>query len=318
MRSAVNVVLVSAIVVLILVGCQIGTSQPSTQSSDKDFAAFGALDVTRYPDSGLSSNEYVVYYPKNSVTQDMPVVVFLEGGGAKPQIDDYRGIMQFIASQGYYVIGAEQGQSYDSSYAAKIVQDAIDAATQDYGLTLNKIAVMGHSQGGGQAFYVMKYLQGQGYGAQGSLTLSLDGWFAFSMNMEDLQVLQGDVGFVQMNGLEGTGTDPRINLTIWNLVTQTRRHFFTLPENDHYYVAGDVSNKSDIRRLIGASLYDAFTGGRLGYDAIPPENKTTYDAIKQALKEKNAYGEGDCAGDQYDARYTLDNNDIDYCDFEAI
>ena len=326
MKPSIRSVFLSGMIIAGLLGCHSNHDHSSPQTSDptqtpgttKDFSRFGDFETARFPDSGLSDDQYVVYYPKNAVTHDMPVIIFLEGGGAQLHIDDYRGIMEFMASQGYYVIGTEQGESYDSADGARIVQRAIDAAMEQHGLTLNEIAVMGHSQGGGQAFYVMKYLQEQGFGSEGSLTLSVDGWFSFSMNKADLRALQGDVAFIQMNGLDGTGTDPRIDLTIWNLTPQTRRHFFILPENEHGYIEGDVSNKRDIRHLIGAALYDTFTGKQDGYHSIPAENKTTYEAIKQALKPTDEYRDGDCAGIQYNARKTmLDNNDIDYCNFEG-
>ncbi len=298
------------------------TRTVNVETAPKDFGAFGSFEVLRYPDAGLSDDHYVVYYPKDAITPDMPVVVFLEGGGEDPKIDDYRGIMEFMASQGYFVIGTEQGGSYDSSYGASIAQSAIDTAIEHHQLTLKKIAVMGHSQGGGQAFYMMKYLQDKGYGAEGSLTLSLDGWFAFGMDQADLHALKGEVGFIQMNGREGTGTDPRIKLTIWNLAKQTQRRFFTLPENEHGYVAGDRENidtKDDIRLLIGALTHDVFEESQEGNSAIPSENKTTYDAIKNALKKKDQYHGGDCQGAQYNARRgMLHLNDIGYCNFEAV
>ncbi len=275
-----------------------------------------AHNVVRYPQNGLH-NGYVVYYPNNAIKPDMPVVVFLEGGGSGPKIDDYRGVMQFMASKGYFVIGAEQGESYDSAYGASIVNDAINTAINAHGLSVSRLAVMGHSQGGGQAFYVMKDLQDKGYGSEGSLILSIDGWFAFSMNQADLGVLKGDVAFLQMNGVQGTGTDPRIHLSIWNLLSgQTSKSFYILPENNHGYVKGDwadLQNKADLRNMIEALTYDAFNDSQQGAASIPAQNKTTVDEIQQALKPENQYA-GDCKGIHYNARNgMLNNNDIDYC-----
>jgi len=230
--------------------------------------------------------------------------------------------MEFLTSKGYFVIGAEQGADYNSSYAVGIVQKAIDTAIEHHGLNLEKVAVMGHSQGGGQAFFVMKYLQDRGYGSEASLALSLDGWFALGMNRSDLNALKGEIGFIQMNGLAGTGTDPRIKLTIWNLADQAQRRFFVLPENDHFYVQGDRENieqKDDIRLIIGALTHDVFKGSQDGYSAVPDEYKTTYDAIKDALKSRGEYRGGDCYGVQYNARKNmLRHNDIGYCNFEAV
>ncbi len=282
-----------------------------------DYSSFGFTIRDRSPAAGLFPEGYVTYAPQGQITADMPVVVFLEGGGSGPTIDDYRGAMEFMASKGYFVIGAESGGSYDSTLADGIVSTAITRAVEAHGLDLSKLAVMGHSQGGGQAFYVMRQLQQRGYGSEASLVLSIDGWFSFSANQADIQALTGDIAFLQMNGLLGTGTDPRIALTIWSLASETNRNYLTLPQNNHSYVAGDVANiteKGDLLLMLGAMLDDTFTGRRAGFAAIPEQNKATYAEVFGALEPANTYNAGDCAGADYNAyENQLKFNDIEYC-----
>ncbi len=292
--------------------------------SSKDYGAVGSYLPVRYPNAGLH-DKYVVYYPQNGITPDMPVVLFLEGGGKTPHIDNYRGIMAFMASQGYFVIGAESGEAYDSDFARRIFQGALETAKAEHGLTLSKLAVMGHSQGGGQAFYVMHYFQDPqhgDYGSDASLVLSIDGWFAFGMNQEDLAQLHGSVAFLQMHGNQGTGTDPRIHLTIWNLLHHATKTFLTLPHDDHYYISGSfeelTQNKHDILTLVGALTYDTFHHSHEGYGSISHTYKSSYSAIYNALKPEASYREGDCQGVQYNARDTmLKFYDIDYCAVDA-
>jgi pimeloyl-ACP methyl ester carboxylesterase len=268
---------------------------------------------------------YVVYYPKDpdtqedAISEDTPVVLFLEGGGDSIHIDQYSGIMRYLASRGYFVIGGETGQGYDIKNYVHIFDSAIDTAIDAHDLTIKKLAVMGHSQGGGQTFYVMKHFQDKGYGDEVSLTLSVDGWFAFDMNQSDLRALQGDVRFLQMNGVEGTGTDPRIKLAIWNLADQTNRRFLTLPENNHMYIAGDINStfdKKDLTGTIGALVDDAFERSSTGYCSLPDERKSSYEEIKNNLKEKSEYHVGDCVGNDYNATGELKGYDIDYCKYE--
>ena len=174
---------------------------------------------------------------------------------------------------------------------------------------------MGHSQGGGQAFYVMKYFRDQGYGNAGSLVLSIDGWFAFNMNKADLKTLNSKVSFIQMNGNVGMGTDPRVHLSIWNLAEKSEKSFFTLPHDNHSYSVGDLDNvlgKKDLLFLVGALTEDAFTGTTQGYDAIPGENKATYQEIYNALKTPDKYS-ADCEGYKYNAYKQLNKFDIKYC-----
>lgn len=290
--------------------------------SIKKYDSLGVYKVKRYPEQGLT-DEYVVYAPEeDSLTEDMPVVLFLVGGNS--HVASYTGIMQFLASKGYYVIGSDLGGSYYSYNTYMVFRTAISAARRDYKLKFSRLVVMGHSQGGGQAFYVMKKLQdysndlGLGFGSEGSLVLSVDGWFAFTMNQKDLRGLQGSIAFIQMNGLAGTGTDPRIDLTIWNLANQTDRKFLILPENYHSYIAGNLdnllNNRKDLLYIIGALTDDIFTGKTKGYESIPTENVSSYDAINNALRAKSTYTSGDCYGNDYNAyNGQVKYYDINYC-----
>ncbi len=291
----------------------------------------GAYQWKRYPEdeTKLADDSYVVYYPKDHITPDMPVVLFLEGGGADVHIDFpkkpndvyyYRGIMKYLASKGYFVIGGETGDGYDIRNAVHIFDDAMALGKEAHGLSYKKLVVMGHSQGGGDAFYTMKHLQDKGYGSEGSLVLSVDGWFSFDMNKSDLGALKGNVAFFQMNGLEGTGTDPRIPLSIWNLASQTDRKFLIEPDttkDDHAYIAGDykdILERKSLTGVIGALCEDTFNGDTSGYDAIDAKYKAEYEEIKGALKPKDdEFYVGDCAGIRYGAKDELENFDIDYC-----
>ncbi len=297
-------------------------SESTQDGSSKNYDTLGIYTVKRYPEQGLT-DEYVVYAPEeDKITEDMPVVLFLVGGNS--HVSSYTGIMQFLASKGYYVIGSDQGGSYNSYETYSVFRSAINATRRDYHLKFSKLLVMGHSQGGGQAFYVMKKLQDYsrelelGFGSEGSLVLSVDGWFAFSMNQSDVRGLQGNIAFIQMNGLASTGTDPRIDLTIWNLANQTDRKFLILPENNHSYIAGGLDNllknRKDMLYLVGALADDIFTGETAGYQSIPEENKSSYDEIYNTLRAKSTYTSGDCAGNDYNAyNGQLKYYDINYC-----
>jgi len=284
-----------------------------------DYETAGPFEVEQYPKDGLSDEKYIVYYPKNAISKDMPVVLFLEGGGKGTKITDYKGIMKYLASRGYFVIGGETGAGYDIKNYVHIFENAINTAKDAHGLSMKRLAVMGHSQGGGDSFYIMKYFQDKGYGSDASLVLSIDGWFAFDMNQDDLRNLRGDVRFLQMNGLVGTGTDPRIKLSIWNLSSQTDRKFLTLPEKNHGYVKGDFADilgKKDLIHIVGALCDDTFDHVSFGYDSIDESRKATFGEIERELDDKANYY-GDCVGIHYNAREgQLKDYDIDYCAYE--
>ncbi len=296
-------------------------SKNTQNTNSQKYDTLGVYKVKRYPEQGLT-DEYVVYAPEeDKITEDMPVVLFLVGGNS--HVSSYTGIMQFLASKGYYVIGSDHGGSYYSYETYLVFRAATNAARRDYHLKIHKLVVMGHSQGGGQAFYVMKKFQdlnkelGLEFGTEASLVLSVDGWFAFTMNQKDLRKLQGNIAFIQMNGLKSTGTDPRIDLTIWNLADQTDRKFLILPENNHSYISGGLDNllknRRDLLYIVGALTDDVFTGKTEGYESIPEENKSSYNEIYNALRDRSSYS-ADCHGNAYNAyEVQLKYYDINYC-----
>ena len=256
---------------------------------------------------------YISCYPKGGVSRDMPVVIFLKGGGAS--IYNYIGIMKLMASKGYYVFGVDT-DSYESWYIMKYLEKAFNEIKKENNLSASRLAVMGHSLGGGQVFYVMNEFQKKGYGKKGSLAVSIDGWFAFDMDEKNLMNLKGKVSFIQMNGVKGTGTDPRINLKIWSLLEHAEKSFYTLSSRNHSYIAGNLTNilhKKDLLLLINALCQDVFNGMHRGIMQIPQKNKATYKDILNALEAQNSYRGGDCKGIQYNAIRIIKNNDIDYC-----
>jgi len=280
------------------------------------YANLGNYTPLLYSNNQEGDKRYITYYPEGGVSADMPVVIFIKGGGVSTTIEGYSGIMQFMASKGYYVIGVD-ADSYESWYITQKLEVALNEVKALHGLTVKKLAIMGHSLGGGQAFYAMKKFRADGYGNEGSLALSIDGWFAFNMDEIDLNILDSKVSFLQMNGVNGAGTDPRIHLKIWNLSTQAQRAFYTLPSTNHSYVAGNLANvlgKQDLLLTIGALTDDAFKGVEDGAAAIPATNKATYDDIFNALDAQDTYNNGDCKGVQSNAINTIKNNDINYCD----
>ena len=271
------------------------------------------------PESYSSKNEnndsnYITYSPKGGIYADMPVVIFIKGGG-NATIHSYSGIMKFLASKGYYVVGVDTN-TYESWYIAKHLEHALAEIIKKDKLNISKLAVLGHSLGGAQTFYVLKKFLKKGYGHKGNLALSIDGWFAFDMNKKDLSSLNINAAFIQMNGVHGTGTDPRIHLKIWNLLSSAKKSFYTLDKNNHNYVGGSLNNilaKKDLLSIVGALTDDAFNNTTRGQKVIDQKYKASYSDIYNALQPISAYKYGDCKGIMYNALPTLKTKDIDYC-----
>ena len=288
-----------------------------TKTLSNGYGDLGNYTPIAYNNGKQGDQKYIAYYPEGGISADMPVVLFIKGSGAN--IEGYSGIMQFMASKGYFVIGVD-ANSFQGWYITGKLEIALNEMKEAHGLNVSKLAIMGHSLGGGQVFHAMKKFRDEGYGNYGSLALSIDGWFSFGMNQIDFNQLDTQVSFIQMNGVQGTGDDPRIKLKIWNLATIAEKSFYTLPSTNHSYVGGNLDNilqKEDLRLMIGALTDDVFNNSSEGKAAIPANNTVSYDDIRNALKNQDAYtGAGNCSGSGGGALDVIQKNDIDYCDID--
>jgi len=269
--------------------------------------------IKSFPKEPVSSDNFVTYTPKDGINSSTPVVLFLNGLGRT--LDKYDGIMHFLSTEGYFVIGA-YSNSYEPQYSKDIFENVITATKKHSNLTLNKLAIIGHSLGGGNSFYLMKNFQEMGYGKDGSLVLSIEGWFPFGMKKNDFEDLNGHIAFLQMNGKKGTDdVDPLTSLTVWNLAKNSQKFFLTLPQNNHLYIEGSRDNilyKSNLLTIISKITDDAFNNSRDGYNSISSDNKVSYTDIYQSVKQ---FGHDGCDGKVGNAISTLNElgNDINYC-----
>jgi len=267
-----------------------------------------------FPNNPSSSDKFVTYTPVEGISSSTPVVLFLNG--SKRTLDKYEGLMNFLSKEGYFVIGA-YSDKYDPNYSKNIFTEVINATKEHSDLTLNKLAVIGHSLGGGNSFFVMKHFQNLGYGKDGSLILSIEGWFPFGMKANDFKEIDGNVAFLEMNGKTGTNdVDLLTNLTIWNLLKNSQNFFLTVPTNDHLYIEGDSENfleKSDLVEIIANIVKDAFTKSDSGYNSISSKYKASYQDIYTSIE--NLKYTGGCSGKVGNAISTLTElgNDINYC-----
>ncbi len=189
-----------------------------------------------------ASDKYIVYYPEGHLA-DAPIVLFLPGGNA--DIHKHKGLMEFIASHGYFVIGTTESGSYSAGLSNNAFDKALASAKSAHPeMDFSKLAVMGHSQGGGVAFPVMKhFLDGGMYGNDKNIVISIDGWFAFGMDQQDLRGLNTMASFIQFGGYRGTGTDARISLTISNLINDPNEKSYIVlnDKTEHVYSTGDLN-----------------------------------------------------------------------------
>ena len=288
----------------------------------KEYGELGVFkDSIKFYSDKVTTDKYTVYFPEGHLT-NAPIVLFLPGGSTP--LSYYNGVMEFIASHGYFVIGTTVNNEYSDYLSNRAFTKALTLAKSSHPeMDFSKFAVMGHSQGGGLAFPVMEHFLDTGdYGADKNLVISLDGWFAFGMNQQDLRELNTMAAFIQFGGYAGTGTDPRIHLTISNLIDDANeKTFLTLNENTpHMYIKGDLNSilpKKDLLKPIIALLDYKLKGDKDAKQIVFKDYAETLQRVNAQLPVIKAVGKNSCNGDNYNAKNTTSQNDIIYCTPEA-
>jgi len=299
-------------VVLFIVGCGSSSSNPSNPKTEYDKIGQYASSVKLYNDKE-ALDKYIVYSPEGHLA-NAPIVLFLPGGNV--DINDYKGLMAFIASHGYFVIGTTVSNEY-SSYSSNIAFDKALALAQSAHpeMDFSKLAVMGHSQGGGVAFPVMKhFLDAGNIGNDKNIVISVDGWFAFGMDQQDLRGLNTMASYVQFGGYSGTGTDARISLSISNLINDSNEKAYLILDDDtpHMYAKGDLNAlvaRKDLLKPILALLDYKLKGDTNAKEFVFKDYADTIQKINTALLPIGR----SCRGDNYNAKATISQNDIEYC-----
>jgi len=223
------------------------------------YGNFGNYVVEKY-----LYNDTTIYYAPEKI--NAPVVFFVTG--YKISIESYDGLLKFIASHGYYVIPIyESGDFASPEKYAKKLENILKVAIDNDNVDASKIGVIGHSSGGGDAFYIMNYFKNKNkkynnikFASKANFVISLDGWFDFGMTTSDINNLNTSALIMQFGGSDGVKSmqDPRINLSIYNKLKNKQKAFsFISPEN-HGYLTGDVVNKKDLLAPIHAMLEYSF------------------------------------------------------------
>jgi len=122
-----------------------------------DYANEFTYDMHRnldYAGNGNIRQALDIYIPHNRVSEKLPVVVYIHGGGWARQSKDFAGhVMPFIRT-GRYIGVAINYRLVDEATILEMVYDCkaairyLKANAKKYGIDKNKIGVWGHSAGG--------------------------------------------------------------------------------------------------------------------------------------------------------------------------
>jgi len=184
-----------------------------------------------------------------------PVVSFISGWSV--DVQKYNALLTYIASWGYNVVALKETDHFNVEQTAIKIKSMLDTVRDDYHADTSKVAVVGHSSGGGAGFYVMKYIKEQGMANSKSAVISLDGWVTYRMHVADMNELNASTMMMQFGGNDGVPDigrtndgrdytmmqDSKINVSIFNSLTlpELKKEYIIIDANDdHHYLYGET------------------------------------------------------------------------------
>jgi len=216
-------------------------------------------------------NKTSIYYPTDlAAGEKVPVVFFNPGWNAKDKpyrSTQYKSLLTFIASHGYYVIYL--GQSSLGNSGLLNYEEMLEENIEHIDTT--RIGVVGHSLGGGNTFKILDYFSKEkGYGENGRFIMALEPWYAFKMDRSTMKNLPVNTNVViQQYGVGGNNkandTDARIPLTEYYLldsIDDKQKDYQIYEDVNHTYPYGDgnYSNLQVILKPLDALMEYTFKG----------------------------------------------------------
>jgi len=230
-----------------LAAMALGCGDPSARAGDpcaqaleplaSGFGSRGPHAVRReqLPQSAPGALPVWLFLPEDA-RPPLPVVVLAHAyDTADPE--QYRGLVDHIASRGYAVVFPEyraKGEHHDARYDA-IWQGLVAAARERAPLLdLTRLGVVGHSYGAGAAPWLMlRARRERGWGEHGAFLLLLAPWYPLHVSEADLASYPIDVKALTLVFDGDTATDPRIGIELFRALEVAEKDYLRVPALSH-------------------------------------------------------------------------------------
>ncbi len=192
------------------------------------YGSWGTFDYVREPGMDVSGKGTITFYHPDTNPARRPTVFFISGWGQTYQ--SYDRFFKYVASLGYNLINIYNENPGDIHQSYQNSLDMMDLAVSTYGqwLDTTRVALMGHSYGGGSTIWLGKHIfdpNGRNWGTNGRFIMTFAPWLSFLVTDNDLRNYPSGVKLLILQsyddwhlGTDRYNTDPRATRAVYELI----------------------------------------------------------------------------------------------------
>ncbi len=225
------------------------------------YGAWGTMNYIREAGVDVVDKGTITFYHPDIAPTQLPTVFFISGWGR--EYTSYDKFFKYVASLGYNVVNIYNLNPGNINVSYQNSLDMMQQAVADHAdwIDTTKVALMGHSYGGGSTIWLGKQIfdpNGLNWGTQGRFIMTFTPWLSFLVTDADLQGYPSDVKLLILQSdddLHSGGplynTDPRALRAVYQLINipddekdfvtifsdQDVAHEYTYNNNTYTYIA---------------------------------------------------------------------------------
>ncbi len=240
-----------------------GSNEPPTEGNSgpsRDYGKEGSHLLAEPIIESVHGNSVLILPKSASAAKPVPVV-FLAPGFRSKDYTHYQTLLNFIASQGYAAIYANDIDGFSANSIITHLDEMVSNPAITPLLDTSKIGVIGHSSGGGHLFRILKEFSNasdKNWGENGRFLFAIEPWFAFGMSKDDMKSLPSNTNIIiQQYGIGGnnkqSNTDARIPLTEYYLldsINNKQKDYQIFANADHGYPTGKTKKYSEMQGIL--------------------------------------------------------------------
>ena len=234
------------------------------------YGAWGPMNYIRESGIDVPNKGTITFYHPDTAPSQRATVFFISGWGR--EYTSYDKFFKYVASLGYNVVNIYNLNPGNIPVSYQNSLDMMQQAVNTYSgwIDTTKVALMGHSYGGGSTIWLGKQVfdsNGLNWGAQGKFIMTFAPWLSFLVTDTDLQNYPSGVKLLMIQSYDDLhyggpnyNTDPRALRAVYQLINipddekdfvtifsdQDPAHSYSYNGNTYTYIANHYVCYTDI------------------------------------------------------------------------